>query len=383
MGHCNMLMKPSLSTYHELPWAGGSDNDNKGGYKVGEYFCNPYWIDENTPITAAPREVLSRQLKQLEQLGYDLYSSFEWEFRIADRDDKKIIQLGNDAESHLSFAEQEHILFDLESQLHKVGINVMTMEKEFGSSMFEFATKPVFGIDSADQSFLLKTGMKEMLQKRGYDCVFMAKPILHESGNGAHFNHSLWNKETKRGVLFNEEDKNKLSDVAKYWIAGLVKHLPSIAVLCAPTVNCYRRFHQPFAPHVADWGINDRTAALRVMNRGENGTYVENRIPSGSCNPYLVIAATIAAGIDGIKNKLELPSPMSKEATEFPHSLEEALQCLENDIPITNSLGTEFVEWFTKAKRDVEIKELKNSEISNDTDFKGLENEKQMYMKFC
>ena len=334
-------------------------------------------------MDAAPRVVALKQLQQLKELGYSLYSSFEWEFRIVDRETGKLLQQGTDAYCQLSFSEMEHVLFDLEHKLNKAGVNVETLEAEYGSCMYEFAVKPLIGIEAADSSFLLKSGMKEICQQRGYDCVFMAKPILHESGNGAHFNHSLWDVYTGKGVLYDESKPNKLSNVARHWVAGLIKHFRSIAALLAPTVHCYRRFHLPWAPHIADWGLDDRSVSLRVMNKGEHGTYFENRVPSGSCNPYLVVAATIAAGIDGIKNKLEPPKAMDKEAEEFPHTLSEALDHMEEDTTMVESLGGEFVEWFTKAKRDVEVELLKNSDVSAQLDFEGLEKEKEMYQKYC
>ena len=333
-------------------------------------------------MDAAPRVVALKQLKRLEELGYSFYSAFEWEFRIIDRQTGKLLQQGTDAYCHLSFSQMEHVLFDIEHKLHTAGVDVETLEAEYGSCMYEFAVKPLTGIGAADTSFLLKSGMKEICQQRGYDCVFMAKPILHESGNGAHFNHSLWDIKTGKGVLYNEGNPNNLSDVARHWIGGLVKNFRSIAALLAPTVHCYRRFHLPWAPHIADWGLDDRSVSLRVMNKGEKGTYFENRVPSGSCNPYLVMAATIAAGIDGIENKLEPPKSMDKGAEEFPHTLAEALSCLEENEAMVQSLGREFVDWFAKAKRDIEVELLKDSDVSSE-DLEGLEKEKEMYMKYC
>ena len=116
-----------------------------------------------------------------------------------------------------------------------------------------------------------------------------------QSSSGLHYNHSLWTLDGKT-ALFDPSASDQLSDIARYWIGGLIKHSAALTALCSPTVNCYRRLHGPRLPDKANWGLEDRNASFRVKNYSEQGTYFENRIPGGSCNPYLVLAATVAAG---------------------------------------------------------------------------------------
>jgi len=200
----------------------------------------------------------------------------------------------------------------------------------------------------------------------------MTKSVLNDMCNGQHFNHSLWSKNSKENAMFDVKQPDKLSAVAKQWIAGLLHHADSLTALCCPTVNCYRRLHTPFAPDKADWGIDNRKTAFRVKTMSASETYVENRIPSGSANPYILLAATVAAGISGIKNKMECPPERQENERSLPMSLEDALVALEKDEVMVKALGEQFVKWFVKIKRELEINVLRG---------KGFEEELNLYFK--
>merc|ERR1719150_799227 len=140
--------------------------------------------------------------------------------------------------------------------------------------------------------------------------------------------------------MFDSKKTDELSDIGKYWLAGLLEHAPAISAFLAPTVNCPKRFKlNSFAPFYASWGIENRTCAMRVKINGSRRTYIENRIGCGGSNPYLVLAATVAAGIDGIQRKLPLQKPTAngydeKECVELkkiPSSLKDSIEALTND----------------------------------------------------
>ena len=147
-------------------------------------------------------------------------------------------------------------------------------------------------------------------------------------GNGAHFNHSLWSLDGSNNLFHDEGQPDQISELARHWVAGLVKHTPALAALLCPTVNCYRRMYGPWAPSVPSWGVDDRYSTYRVKNFGRSATYVENRVPSGLVNPYLALAACVCAGLDGIVNRLEAPAQRGQggQLQRVPATLEESLQ---------------------------------------------------------
>ena len=215
----------------------------------------------------------------------------------------------------------------------------------------------------------------------------MSKPFTDTFGNGHHYSHSLWfsaasnveENEAVKNAFYDPNAENCLSTVARHWLAGLIRHAPALTALCSPTVNCYRRLHVPWSPDFSDWGLDDRMAAFRVKAGHREATYIENRIPGGSSNPYLVLAATVAAGIDGIVNKLECPAPKSDSSVfaKLPESLPEALEALENDDVMRKSLGEEFIRWFAEAKRESEISKI--SQIVDETGRADIEVERDFY----
>jgi glutamine synthetase len=186
----------------------------------------------------------------------------------------------------------------------------------------------------------------------------MTKPWIDQSASGCHFHHALYRADDDSNAFDDPGSPYGLSDVARQFIAGQLAHAPALTALFAPTVNCAKRYRlYSFAPTNATWGLEIRTVGLRIKGvRGAN-THVENRIPCAASNPYLVIAGAIAAGIDGIRNKLEPPEPVAGMAygmagvTELPATLGAALDALEADGVLREALGEEFVKLFVAVKR--------------------------------
>ena len=229
--------------------------------------------------------------------------------------------------------------------------------------------------------FRFKQGVKEMAQQRGLHANFMTMPSTDGCGSAAHFNHSVWCKTSGDNAMYDPAKEDNLSDLARHWIAGLVKHTNALTALCSPTVNCYRRLHGVWVPNTASWGIDDRVATFRVKNYSNSATYVENRLATGPCNPYLVIAGCIAAGIDGIVNHLECPPKSQDNAPKVPFTLEEALQALESDTVMVEALGKQFVEWYCETKRQIDIKKLQGS-VMDKPDPEAIQKEVDMYGKY-
>ncbi len=349
----NLACLPMPGTLSEVSWTSPGDSNS---VREGQVLCEQYWYDTNLPQTACPRYIARNQLQRLASLGYELYSGFEMEFILADSSTKKPV-FAKDKVHFLDntiFNAFKDVIYGIDDALKKLGVQVETYQVEYAPGQFEAAMAPAKGIEAADSAFHFRQVWKEVLPmlRPGMVPLFMAKPYSETNGNGMHYSHSLLHLGHGENAMYDPESSDNLSDTARHWIAGLLKHMNATIALTSPTVNCYRRLHSPWSPHIADWAIEDRTAALRVKNVDASSTYVECRVPSGSANTYLVQAAIVAAGIDGLVNKLQSP-PSGKHQTSqlLPETLQQALDELEADAVMAEALGQEFVRWFVIIKK--------------------------------
>ena len=360
---------------HDLPWVGD------GQYRVGEFLCETRWQDL-TYQEAGPRYTARRMIQKLQDMGIRLMSAYELEFAMIDSDTGKPVFDGKDYFCNNSMKDFEPFLFEVDKTFLKLGVDIECLHLEHAPGQFETVMKPAFGIKGADDCFCFKQGIKELASKRKHTVHFMAKHNPEEAGCGLHYNFSLWDIKTGKSIFSDLNGQDKLSDFARHWIAGMTTHASALTALCAPTVNCYRRFHQPFAPDIADWNIDDRTTSFRIKNLTPTSTYMENRLPSGLCNPYLVVAGTIAAGLDGVNRKLTCPEKGKEGVKPLPYNLKEAITALENDDVLKNALGEEFTNWFCGTKQVIELKKFNDGDISKD-DSETLAAEFNEYAKLC
>jgi glutamine synthetase len=180
----------------------------------------------------------------------------------------------------------------------------------------------------------------------------MSKPVTTSSGSGAHMNHSLYSQGGEN-LFFDPDQSDGLSDLSRWFIGGQIAHAEALCALVNPTVNSYKRL-QPysFAPTTASWGYEHRGAMIRVPHKRGDATRLENRLPGADTNPYLTLAAILAAGLDGIRNRIEPPAPLvnqdayTAEAKRLPRTLPTALQALAEDALFRTWLGEEFVHHF-------------------------------------
>ena len=292
-------------------------------------------------------------------MGLEIYSGTELEFFLRDGKSQELAFSASASMAMLAHAQLFEFWTELEQNAMKSGIDIETIHSELYPGQLEFTTAPEFGIKGADNWAILKQSIKEQAVRKGLDANFMGRQSLEEHGNGIHLNFSLWTKQTKENVFWDKCSADKLSVFAKHWIAGLIHHANALTALCCPTTNCYLFLHTELFPHKAYWGIDDRNSMIRAQNEGPDRTYLENRIPSGLANPYLVMAGTLAAGMDGVVKKMQCPKPHESSVAEvLPQSLEEALRCLEEDNVIVEALGKTFVEWFVMSKTSSELNGL-------------------------
>ncbi len=375
----NVLLQPQPDTLAPVPWAGFVGDQKK--YRVGQVLCETVWPESGQPQRECPRYIAREQLQQLEQLGYQLRSSFEIEFMLFDKETSKpVFQTGQFFKTS-TWDRYEHIILEINESLREMGVRCEANHIEYVAGQFEITVNAEVGIKAADDAFLVREAVRQIFQRRlpGVDVIFMAKLGPMPYGNGLHYNFSLEKKGGETNLFYDEDDSDKLSSVARQWLAGQIKHGGAMLALQCPTFNCFRRLHVVFQADLANWGIDNRNSAFRICNQSPRSTRIESRMPSGAANPYLVLATTAAAGIDGLKQKLVCPKEMDPDAVVLPETILEALEELEKDDIMVNALGREFVAWYGMLKRDAELKALGGQHDLGATDPNKLQKEWDYY----
>lgn len=251
-GFGDVTCYPDFETFHLLPWL----ND------VAGVITTP--LLENKKLNSCPREIAMKQLRELEEMGYSLLSAHEYEFTVIDRATSKPILEDSNWASALRMLEAEEFFDVLGQDLPKMGIDIETIQGEHGPGQIEITYKPSTGIKAADIAIMFKDAVKEIAWKQGFSASFMSKPFKQWGPLSAHFNHSLWDQ-MENSVLFDDNDPNKLSKVAKHWIAGILHHARAISILMAPTSNCFFRYHDnPVVPSTVSWGMDNRLSLIHI-----------------------------------------------------------------------------------------------------------------------
>ena len=373
IGYGNGTFVPATALM-PLPWAGN------GKHKVAQVFCEAFWPDGSL-MSVCPRTVARKQFERLEQRGYQLYSGFEAEFMVVDAKTKQPLFDGVDFGVDQILAENSEWMFDAEKQLASVGVDICAIHPEYSPGQFECALAPQYGMKTPDNMMIFKQAFREILLKYNLQPTFMTRPFANDGGcSGFHLNHSLWSNDGK--CLFYDVSKpDNMSDVMRYWLGGIMKHLTVLNALCSPTPNCYRRLHQPWAPHKHDWGIDNRGVSVRVKSHAERTCLVENRLPSSASNAYLTVAGTIAAGLDGIDKKIEPPPKGIHDASPLLPGFEDCLKALEESDVMRQSLGEDFIQWFLLAKRQNELSKFSDLTLTGPIPEEEIRKEREEYFK--
>ncbi|KAK3730250.1 hypothetical protein RRG08_034995 [Elysia crispata] len=348
----------------------------RGHRKIATVLCELRFTD-GTLEKSMPRETVLTLLQQLqEEFGLTIRSAFEVEFGIRDAQTGKSFAHEAKYASSVAIQASGDILFDFVESMQDIGIKIDTLMTEYGAGQFEVTCDITEGIEAADMIADFKTASYVYLQKKGLCAEFMTcvEPDIG-CRNGFHLNVSLWDAKG-RNLFADPEDQEKLSDFGRHWLAGMIDHCPAMLALSSPTINCFRRVGSPAGVSFANWSQKARKVSFRLKVEANGNVYIENRIPSSASNPYLVLASTLAAGMDGVRRKLELPPP-GKDNTRLPATLEEALDALEADTRLTEALGDRMVQMFIYTKRTFEVEEFKS--LGELSDEKMLLKEKEYY----
>ncbi len=340
---------PDPDTYAVLPWADAT----------ARLLCNPHFFD-GSPALASPRLAVQRLCQTLADEGYLHRAGYEYELYLVRAENRQPPFGGIQIFATLRNSFDEAFVTEVLRAMPQVGVDIITANAEYGPGQMEINFAPAVGVAAADQAFTFKNGIKEIARRHGYMASFMTKPYADHSACGCHLHESLLDLESGRNAFaVDDTTPGKLSDLGRWWVGGQLAHLPALTAFFAPTVNCGKRFKLwSFAPVNSTWALENRSVAVRVKGLAGDRLHVENRVPCGASNPYLVGAAAIAAGLDGIRNQIEPPPATEGLAyglddgpTPIPTRLEAALDELEKDTVLRGLLGEELIHLFLAVKR--------------------------------
>lgn len=360
-GGPDSILVPDPETFRVLPWA-----DRTGWILSDMYLAN------GEPCPFDTRLLMKRQLGELRSLGMEFVAGLEVEFYITKLEDPKhrpeesgyppdppevsVIAHGFQYLTEDRQDEIEPILLPLRENLIALGLPLRTMEDEWGPGQCEFTFDPELGIDPADHMMLFRSATKQICRRLGYHATFMARPALPNFfSSGWHLHMSLQDVDTAQNLFADPQEP--LSAVGRHFVAGLLGHAAEGSLFAVPTINGYKRF-QPnsFAPDRITWAVENRGALLRIVGgAGDPGSHIENRAGEPCANPYLYMAAQIAAGLDGVRRKLDpgppKDAPYESEATRLPESLMKAAEALAAGKFFRQSFGDTFVDYLLAVKK--------------------------------
>ena len=311
---------------------------------------------DHGPLTVDPRQALLRQVERANAMGIDLQVGTELEFYLLDPDTGRPRDKGNDCYGLARAAELEPVLGPMRRELAEMGIPIEQSNPEYAAGQVEVNIRYDSAIIAADRVVMFRSLVKQLAARHGLNATFMAKPFIDESGNGFHLHYSLWSEGKN---IF--ADAGKLNDLGRHFLGGMQQRMAEASICGAATVNAYRR-RQPlsFCPVNASWGLDNRTVALRVIEGSDSAVRIEKRDAGADCNPYLLMAADIAAGLDGIEGKTEPTAITTGNAYEddnaspIPLDLADAISLARNSGWLRDVLGADQHEiWLQQAEREL------------------------------
>lgn len=354
----DMIAMPDLSTFRIVPWL-----DQNG--PVARMFCD-IMTPDLVPYEGDPRYVLRRMVKRTADMGYTFYVGPELEyFYFMDSQSPDILDRGGYFDISPSDMGGD-IRRATVKTLQKMGIDVEYSHHEVAPSQHEIDLRYDEALKMADTVMSYRMAVKEVARKYDRYATFMPKPILGQNGSGMHVHQSLF-RGTKN-AMYDANDPFHLSDLAKHYIAGLLRHAREITAVTSQWVNSYKRLVPGYeAPVYISWARRNRSTLVRVpmyKPGKEKATRVEYRSPDPSCNPYLTFAVMLAAGLEGIEKKYPLPAPVEediytmtaekrrkKRIQDLPGSLVEAVQEVEKSQVVRKALGDHVFNKFIENKR--------------------------------
>jgi glutamine synthetase len=356
----DMLLKPDLATFRILPY------EDEGG-RVARLLCDIYTPDEQ-PFAGCPRTTLKRQLTRARKLGFSMMAGCEAEFFLFEKSaDGSSTTATHDSAAYFDLSpldKGEEIRRVIVEQVEEMGFEVEAAHHEVATGQHEIDLRYADALVTADNLTTFKFIVRNVANRYGFLASFMPKPIQGMNGSGMHTHQSLFRG--KENAFFDPKAEYQLSRTALSYIEGLLQHARGFCAITNPLINSYKRLVPGYeAPVNVAWSMRNRSPLVRIPERRGLGTRCELRMPDPSCNPYLALTVQLAAGLDGVEQKLEAREPVSRNIftmsyrdrrkyriDELPRDLHEALEMFEKDDVVKAALGEHLTDRFLEAKRN-------------------------------
>jgi len=350
-GYPDMTARPDLSTLVELPW------------EPDVASCLADLEREERPEPTDQRALVKRAEAQLDELGLAAVIGPELEFFLCESDGaggwRRMVDNLSMVYTVGPQADRDGVFRGLLEACAAMGIGAISGNHEYMNSQYEINLLERAPLAASDAAFRFKAAVKDYAAQRGLLATFMGKPFNDQGGSGSHLHLSLERDGTN--CCGDPDGEHGLSDELRHFVAGVLEHAPALMAFLNPTINAYRRIlPDSLAPTHANWGLDNRTTFVRIPPERGDSARLEIRVGDGTANPYLVSAAVMFAGIDGLKREAKPPEllegdtytlPEDQQGMDLPMSLAEALDALEADEVLREAMGAEIVDTFTTMKR--------------------------------
>jgi len=354
----DMLLRPDPNTFVLLPW-------QSRDMAVGRLICDIYNPD-GTPFAGCPRLTLKRVLQEAADMVYTFYVGPEPEFYLFSRDENGSPSTEtHDQASYFDLSpvdRGELARRDMVLTLQEMGFQIEAAHHEVGPGQHEIDFKYADALTTADNITTFRLVVRTIAHHHGLHATFMPKPIHGIAGSGMHTHQSLFRN--GENAFYDPSKPRQLSDVALYYLGGIIAHAHEFCAITNPLVNSYKRLVPGFeAPVYIAWSERNRSPLVRIPARRGVGTRLEVRNPDPSCNPYLALAVMLKAGLDGIKNQIQPPPPVDRNIyrmtlverealgiRSLPSNLKEAIDNLKQSELMREALGEHIFERFIQAK---------------------------------
>ena len=355
----DMYLRPDPSTFAVFPW-----RPMDGA--VARLICDIYNSD-GTPFPGDPRNVLRRAIQEAEEMGYSMNVGPELEFFLFHLDNEgRPTTVTQDKAGYFDLAPVdlgENARRDMVLIMEDMGFEIEASHHEVAPGQHEIDFKYSDALSTADKIVTFKFIVRTTAQRHGLHASFMPKPVFGIAGSGMHMNQSLTHN--GENAFYDPSSSDGLSEACLYYVGGLLKHAGAITAVANQSVNSYKRLVSGYeAPVYVAWSAQNRSPLIRIPAKRGSSTRVELRSPDPACNPYLALAVSLKAGLDGIKNKIAPPAPCNRNIYEMtpderaalgigslPENLYQALRELEKDPVIREALGEHVFNRYREAKR--------------------------------
>jgi len=351
-GYGDYIMKPDLTTLRHLPWL----------EKTTMVLCDILDHHTHEPVPHSPRAVLKKQIDRLQKRGLSAMTATELEFFLF-RDsletlrknhymDMEPISAYNEDYHILQTSKEEPVMQRLRNALYGAGIPVENSKGEAEAGQEELNIRYSDALSCADHHSIAKHATKEIAWQQGHAATFLPKWDADRVGSASHVHLSLWRD--GKNVFHDQSGNHGMSTTMHHFMAGLIEYVPEYTLFLAPYVNSYKRFAKgTFAPTKTAWSVDNRTAGFRLCGENTSAVRVECRIPGSDMNPYLALAALIAAGIKGIDDELSLAEPTAgdlynnTDIADIPANLRSAIALFTDSTMLVEAMGDDVIKHYT------------------------------------